>query len=158
MKKVIGITDERFNELCFLLLVRRQIGEGLVPLNDRDMYDWRAGVKGSGYELETVKMAIAAIWKTVVRFSKLDLQFSPGEIITDMVYSICSVYLLNQKQKQPLLFGEAATHEWWAIKEFLRQHECPFTDAELAEARVRFSQNWLDAQVQYFMTNLTSAR
>lgn len=158
MKKVIGITDERFNELCFLLLVRRQIGEGLVPLNDRDMYDWRAGVKDSGYELETVKMAIAAIWKTVVRFSKLDLQFSPGEIIPDMVHSICSVYLLNQKQKQPLLFGEAATHEWWSIKEFLRQHECPFTDTELAEARVRFSQNWLDAQVNFFKTNLTPAR
>jgi hypothetical protein len=160
-KETKGITDERFNELCFFLLVRRQIADGLVsmvPIEHRDMHDWRTMIAKNGADPAVVKMVISAIWQTVVRFSKLDLQFSPIDIDSEMVHRMCRQYLLQQKNKQPLLFGETATHEWWSIKEFLRQHECAFSETELAAARVKFAQHWLDAQVTYFTTNLTPAR
>lgn len=154
----VGISEERFNELCFLILVKRQLSLGLSPLKTSDMFDWRQFVK-VGKDQESVKMTISAIWLMVIKFSKMPIDFRPQvEIVPDLVHQMCRDYLLAQKRKEVLLTGEESRREFIVLKMFLSENGCPFSDGELEAARVKFAQDWFDGQAADFTTNLTSAR
>lgn len=156
--KSIAITEERFNELCFLILVRRQVSVGLAPIKLSDIHDWRTFVT-VGRDTESVKMVGYAIWLMAIRFSKMPIVFNPPmEIIPSLVHQMCRDYLLWQKRKEVLLTGEESLREFIVLKMFLKEHNCPFSDEELEAARVKFAQDWFDAQVRDFTINLTPAR
>jgi hypothetical protein len=153
-----GITEQRFNELCFLILVKRQLPLGLSPMKPSDIHDWRTFTT-VGRDTESVKMTISAIWLMVIRFSKMPIDFKPKvEIVPELVHQMCRDYLLWQKRKEVLLTGEESKREFIVFKMFLKENGCPFSDEELEAARVKFAQDWFDAQVSDFTTNLTPAR
>lgn len=159
MKKVIGITDERFNELCFLILVKRQLPLGLSPMKPTDINDWRQFTKKFRVDPESVKMVGIAVWLMAIRFSKMPIQFQPQvEIDPVTVHKMCREYLLDQKRKEVLFTGEESKRDFIVLKMFLRENDCSFSDDELEAARIKFAQDWFDAQLSEFNTNLTLAR
>ncbi|HOX97045.1 MAG TPA: hypothetical protein PL066_01655 [bacterium] len=154
----VGISEERFNELCFLMLVQKRLQDGLAPLKAPEMFDWRQFVK-VGKDQESVKMTISAIWLKVICFSKMPINFQlQVEIVSDLVHQMCRDYLLVQKRKEVLPIGEDSKRDFIVLKMFLKENNCPFSDEELEAARVKFAQDWFDAQATDFTTNLTPAR
>ncbi|HPL92845.1 MAG TPA: hypothetical protein PLB38_01010 [bacterium] len=154
----VVISEERFNELCFLMLVRRQMSLGLSPMKPSDIHDWRTFVT-VGRDTESVKMVGNAIWLTAIRFSKMPINFRPQmEIVSDLVYQMCRDYLLWQKRKEPLSIGEESKQEFIVLKMFLSENGISFSNGEMEAARVKFAQDWFDSQLSEFNTNLTPAR
>jgi len=139
--KMCGISDERLGQLCFLLLVRRQIREEVIPISARDIYDWRS-FGGLSCDRDA-KMVLLAILREVAKITKQPVEFPAIDLFPPkFIFSATLEYYTKQVPRKGLLVGERANDEWFAIKDFCVQSGYQFSDIEFMAARNYFTDVW----------------